>query len=252
MLDYTLLNESELIELLQNGDKLAEEELYNRNRKFISYVLKNFKILAKDRDEVYNVASIGFIKAVRKFDLSRNLKLSTFCYPYILGEVSMFYRNEYDTFAFRLSRPDYDNVKLIKKTIRNFVKEHGREPLDEEISAITDIQVEEIKFLSCISGSFSSIDREILDKDEKADTNVLKDRISVNSFENDTCELLVLYNAIQKLSTREQTIIKKHYFEDKTHSQIAKELGTSQSCVTRTLKRIYPKLKEILEGEDDE
>ena len=55
MLDYTLLNESELIELLQNGDKLAEEELYNRNRKFISFVLKNFKILAKDRDEVYNV-----------------------------------------------------------------------------------------------------------------------------------------------------------------------------------------------------
>ena len=140
---------------------------------------------------------------------------------------------------------------MIKKTIRNFVKEHGREPLDDEISAITNIPVEEIKFLSCISGSFSSIDREILDKDEKADTNVLKDRISVNSFENDTCELLDLYNAIQKLSTREQIIIKKHYFEDKTHSQIAKELGTSQSCVTRTLKRIYPKLKQIMEGNND-
>ena len=251
MLDYTLLNESELIELLQNGDKLAEEELYNRNRKFISFVLKSFKVLPKDREEIFNVASTGFIKAVRKFDLSRNLKLSTFCYPYILGEVSKFYRDEYDTFAFRLSRPDYDNVKLIKKTIRNFVKEHGREPLDDEISAITNIPIEEIKFLSCISGSFSSIDREILDKDEKADTNVLKDRISVNSFENDTCELLDLYNAIQKLSTREQIIIKKHYFEDKTHLQIAKELGTSQSCVTRTLKRIYPKLKEIMEGNND-
>lgn len=251
MLDYTLLNESELIELLQNGDKLAEEELYNRNRKFISFVLKSFKVLPKDREEVFNIASIGFIKGIRKFDLSRNLKLSTFCYHYILGEVSKFYRDEYDTFAFRLSRPDYDNVKLIKKTIRNFVKEHGREPLDEEISFITNISVEEIKFLSCVSGSFSSIDREILDKDEKANTNVLKDRISVNSFENDTCELLDLYEAIQKLSTREQIIIKKHYFEDKTHSQIAKELGTSQSCVTRTLKRIYPKLKEIMEGNND-
>lgn len=251
MLDYTLLNESELIELLQNGDKLAEKELYNRNRKFISFVLKSFKVLPKDREEVYNVASIGFIKATRKFDLSRNLKLSTFCYPYILGEVSRFYRDEYDTFAFRLSRPDYDNVKLIKKTIRNFVKEHGREPLDEEISAITDIPVEEIKFLSCISGSFSSLEKGVLDKDGEENTNLFKEAVSINSFENDTCELLDLYNAIQKLSTREQIIIKKHYFEDKTHLQIAKELGTSQSCVTRTLKRIYPKLKEIMEGNND-
>lgn len=251
MLDYTLLNESELIELLQNGDKLAEEELYNRNRKFISFVLKSFKVLPKDREEVFNVASIGFIKATRKFDLSRNLKLSTFCYPYILGEVSKFYRDEYDTFAFRLSRPDYDNVKLIKKTIRNFVKEHGREPLDEEISAITDIPVDEVKFLSCVCGSFSSLEKGVLDKDGEENTNLFKEAISIESFENDTCELLDLHNAIQKLSTREQTIIKKHYFEDKAHSQIGKELGTSQSCVTRTLKRIYPKLKEILEGNND-
>ena len=248
MLDYTLLNESELIELLQNGDKLAEEELYNRNRKFISFVLKSFKVLPKDREEIFNVASTGFIKAIRKFDLSRNLKLSTFCYPYILGEVSKFYRDEYDTFAFRLSRPDYDNVKLIKKTIRNFVKEHGREPLDEEISAITDIPVDEVKFLSCISGSFSSLEKGVLDKDGEENTNLFKEGVSVNSFENDTIEKIDLLKAISKLSTREQQLIKMYYFEDKTHSQIAKEIGTSQSYVTRTLKKCYPKLKDILEG----
>ena len=250
MLDYTLLKESELIELSQNGDKLAEEELYNRNRKFISYVLKSFKVLPKDREEVFNVASTGFIKAVRKFDLSRNLKLSTFCYPYILGEVSKFYRDEYDTFAFRLSRPDYENVKLIKKTIRSFVKERGREPLDEEISAITEIPVEEVKFLSCISGSFSSIDKGVLDKDGEENTNLFKEAISIGSFEYDTCEKLDLINACKKLSTREKLLLKMYYEEDKSHSQIAKEIGTSQSCVTRTLKRTYKKLKDILEGEE--
>lgn len=251
MKNYKLLNERELLELLQNGDKFAEEELYNRNVKFISYVLKNFKIKGEDRDLVFNVASTGFIKAIRNFDLSRNVKLSTIAYPYILGEVSKFFRDEYDTFAFRLSRPDYDNVKLIKKTIRSFVKECGREPLDEEISAITDIPIDEVKFLSCISGSFSSLEKGVLDKDGEENTNLFKEAVSVNSFENDTIEKLDLLKAISKLSTREQIIIKKHYFEDKTHSQIAKELGTSQSCVTRTLKRVYPKLKEIMEGNND-
>ena len=251
MENYKLLNERELLELLQNGDKIAEEELYKRNVKFISYVLRNFKIKSEDRDLVFNVASTGFIKAMRNFDLSRNVKLSTIAYPYILGEVSKFFRDEYDTFAFRLSRPDYDNVKLIKKSIRNFVKEHGREPLDEEISAITDIPVEEVKFLSCVSGSFSSIDKDVFDKDDNANSNLFKDGISVDDFSESSIDKLDLYNAIQKLFTREQIIIKKHYFEDKTHSQIAKELGTSQSCVTRTLKRIYPKLKEIMEGNND-
>ena len=247
MKDYTLLNEKELLELLQNGDKNAEEELYNRNVKFISFVLKKFKVIPKDRTEVFNVASIGFIKAMRKFDLSRNLKLSTFAYPYILGEVSKFYRDEYDTFAFRLSRPDYDNVKLIKKTIRSFVKERGREPVDKEISVITEIPVDEVKFLCCISGSFSSIDREVFDKDDNANSNLFKDGISVDNFDNDVCEKLDLINAIKQLSPREQLLIKMYYEEDKSHSQIAKEIGTSQSYVTRTLKKAYSKLKNILE-----
>ncbi len=191
------------------------------------------------KEDLFQVGCVGLIKAYKKYDESYGAKFTTYAYPYILGEIRKYVREDK---GLKISREISKlNLKIEKATIL-LTQKLMREPSVQEISNYLEIPeyyvVESLKSLSIIE----SIDRPINDDSSKEIT--LKDTIS--SKKENIDELIMLRDEINNLSPLERELLEKRYSEDCTQNETAKILGMSQVQVSRSENKILNKLKTKL------
>lgn len=232
-----------LIILAQKGDKEALNEVVKNNLALVTSISKRFMNRGYEFDDIYQIGCMGLVKAINNFDVSYNVKFSTYAVPMIMGEIKRFLR---DDGIIKVSR----NIKNIAKKIHfdreKLSKKLCREPTVQELSEYSHIDAEDI-VLALESSSNMQYLYDVIHKDDGSPI-MLIDKLSEESAEDtEIIDKIDLKNVLQNLSSRSRQIIMLRYFKDKTQVQVAKMLGISQVQVSRIEKKVLKIMREKLE-----
>jgi RNA polymerase sporulation-specific sigma factor len=241
----TLLSHEETIELIklaQKGDSRAKEILVESNLGLIRSVLKGYASRGIDFEDLFQIGSIGLLKAIDKFDLSFDVKFSTYAVPMIVGEIKRFLR---DDGIIKVSRSLKQVSYLAKRAEEKLSKELGREPTIQEIS--DEIGVEKEEIVMALEASYQP--EYLYDVVHQNDGSALYliDKLSAEEDETvDVVDNIVLKDILSQLKPRDRQVIFLRYFKDKTQIEVANTLGISQVQVSRIEKRIIDDMRKIL------
>ncbi|MFV9510743.1 RNA polymerase sporulation sigma factor SigF [Tepidibacillus sp. LV47] len=241
---HSYLSDEEMKELIiksQNGDQEAKEIIINHNKRLVWSVVQRFLGRGYEADDLFQIGSIGLLKAIDKFDMSFDVKFSTYAVPMIIGEIQRFIR---DDGSVKVSRSLKETGNKVRKVKDELSKELGRLPTIKEIAEKLEISPEDVVFAQEASRTPSSIHETVFEND--GDPITLMDQISDESQEK-WFDKLALYEVIRNLSQRERLIVYLRYFKDYTQSEVAKRLGISQVQVSRLEKKILSTIKDQLE-----
>ena len=228
----------ELIARCQAGDMDAKETLIVENSGLIWSVTRRFLGRGAEADDMYQLACLGFLKAVEGFDLNYGTQFSTYAVPKIAGEIRRFLR---DDGAVKVSRGIKEQAATIKSARNLLTNALGREPTVSEIAEQTGFTPEEIAIAESATASIESIHQVTGDEGFTLES-VLTDTQS----EEELLEQLALRQAIEKLPEREATVIKLRYFHGLTQQRVSKVLGVSQVQISRIEKRVLEKLRVLM------
>jgi len=230
----------ELIKKAQMGDENAKEILVKENSPLIKSVIRWFRDKGVEYDDLYQLGCMGFLKAINNFDVSFNVKFSTYVVPMVVGEIKRFMR---DDGAIKVSRAIKGlNIK-INKFSEQFLMEHGKSPSITDISKQFKIEENEVVMIMDSAKMPMSLYAPLDDADEDGLTVI--DRFD-GQYNEDFVENFALKDLIDKLEERDKKIILLRYFYDKTQSEIAERLGVSQVQVSRLENKILENLKKKL------
>lgn len=228
----------ELIAKCQAGDEEAKEALMIENNGLIWSVTRRFIGRGTETDDVYQLACLGFLKAVEGFDLSYGTQFSTYAVPKIAGEIRRFMR---DDGALKVSRGIKERAGTIKNVRCQLVQALGREPTIEELSDQTGISPEDIAVAESATASVESI-HQITSEEGFTLENVLSDSKSEESI----LEQISLKQAISQLPDREKMVIQLRYFHGLTQQRVSVVLKVSQVQVSRIEKKALEKLRQFM------
>lgn len=238
----TVLKESEKIALLkeikETGSKEARDKLINGNLRLVLSVIQKFANRGEDVDDLFQIGVVGLIKAINNFDLTKEVKFSTYCVPMISGELRRFLR-DYSTVKVSRSLKDLAYKSIQAKEF--LTVQNQREPTVEEIAKYIDAPRSEVVMaLESISDPVSIYEPVYSDS---GDTLYVLDQISdKNSVENWLDEIY-LREAIKSLNEREKKILYMRFFQGKTQVEVANEIGISQAQVSRLEKGALSQIK---------
>lgn len=222
----------ELIALSQAGDKLARQQMIEGNTRLVWSIVQRFASRGADLEDLFQIGCIGLMKSVDKFDLSYEVKFSTYAVPMIIGEIQRFLR---DDGMVKISRSIRELNFKIRHATDDFLKMHERQPTILELASILEVSREEIVMAADALRDPASL-QEQLYENESGDALTLmdqmKDERSEKSFDH-----IPLRELVEKLEKREQMIIYLRYYLDCTQSDIAERLGISQVQVSRLEKK---------------
>lgn len=230
---------NELMIKIKAGDKKAKEEYINSNLRLVLSIVKRFRNRGENLDDVFQIGCVGLIKAIDNFDISQNVKFSTYAVPMIIGEIKRYLR---DNSTLRISRTLKDLAYKAMTIKENYVYQHGEEPTLEYIAKELDVEKEDIVFaLDSLQEIISIYDNAYNDSDN--DNFFVIDQIKDEQNLEEKCTSnIVLQNAIKRLTDREKVIVEKRFFQGKTQIEVAEEIGISQAQISRlersALKRI--------------
>ena len=231
-----------LVKLSQSGDKEAQEKMVKKNIGLVSTIVKKYLNRGYEYEDLFQIGSIGLIKAIKNFDSSYNVRFSTYAVPMIIGEIKRFIR---DDGIIKVSRHMKDTARKIKYAKENFAKEYGRDATIEEISKELCITCEDVILsMECLS----SVDYlyETIHQDDGAPV-MLIDKIGEDKdYGGEIIDKVALNEILNSLKPRERQIIILRYFKDMTQSQIAEILGISQVQVSRLEKKVLEQMKQIM------
>ncbi len=236
-----MLSKEELIEYIRkakNGDEYAKQIIFENNSPLIKSIIKRFRNKGVEYDDLYQIASIGFLKAINNFEESFNVKFSTYSVPMIIGEIKRYMR---DNGAIKVSR----TLKILANKINRFIGEylavHNDSPPIELIAEKFEVSPDDV----VLALDSAKMPLSIYDKfDDDEDGQELIDKIAYSNNEESILNKIQLSNIISTLSEREQKIIILRYFRDKTQSEIAESLGVSQVQVSRIENKIIQKIRQ--------
>lgn len=228
----------ELIARSQAGDEEATQRLVEENSGLIWAVVKRYLCRGTDADDLYQLGCLGFLKAVRGFDLSYGTRFSTYAVPKIGGEIRRFLR---DDGTIKVSRSLKEQSASIKSVRNRLTAALGREPTIQEISSHTGLSPEEIALAETATAATESIQQETGEEGFSLE-NILSDTES----EDQMVEKIALRQAIDALPERERTIIKLRYYHGLTQQRVAKVMEVSQVQVSRIEKKALELLRILL------
>lgn len=229
----------ELIKESQAGSKEADEALILENAGLIWSVVRRFIGRGTEADDLYQLGCLGFLKAVRGFDLEFGTQFSTYAVPKIAGEIRRFLR---DDGAVKVSRGIKERAAAIKICRDKLTSKLNREPTLLEISTETGFTVDEIAIAETATATVESIQQETGDEGFSLE-HILTDSES----EDHLLERISLRQAIENLPERESLVIKLRYFHGLTQDRVAKILSVSQVQVSRIEKKALGKLRSYLD-----
>ena len=236
-MDHTIA----LIQKSHEGDKAAREQLVEENVGLIWCVVKRFYGRGLENEDLFQIGSIGLLKAIDKFDLSYDVKFSTYAVPMISGEIKRFLR---DDGMIKVSRTLKELFYKIFQTREKLLDLLGREPTIEELAEKMQIDKEEIVEALEAGSEVESIYKPIHQKE--GNEIRLMDKLEEKEHrEEKILDHMLLQQLLGTLEKEERTLIYMRYFQDKTQSQVGKELGISQVQVSRMEKKIMENLRKI-------
>lgn len=232
----------ELIKESREGNPTARNQVVEENIGLVWSIVKRFGGRGYEMDDLFQIGSIGLIKAIDKFDLSYQVRFSTYAVPMIMGEIKRFIR---DDGMIKVSRSLKEIASKILREKDRLTREMGREPTLKELCEYTDYNEEEIVMALEANSEVESLYTTIHQSD--GNPIYLIDKLNVNeASEEQLIDHISLKNFIEKLEPKEQKIITLRYYKDKTQSEIAKEIGISQVQVSRIEKKILLQMREML------
>lgn len=233
---------SELLTLLdraQNGDNDACQQVLTENVGLIWSIVKRYSGCGVDADDLYQLGCIGFIKAVKGFDLTYGTQFSTYAVPKIAGEIRRFLRDDGSVKVGRSLREKGQTLFYTRERLRHTL---GREPQLSELAQETGMTVEEVAAVELANGPLESLQQETIDG------LTLESTLGTDSPEEGMVEKIALREAIDSLPERERITILLRFFRGMTQEQAARILKVSQVQVSRLERKGLAKLREILEA----
>lgn len=239
-MDHTLA----LIGLAHQGDKEARDTIFEENTGLIYSVAKRFLGRGVEMEDLFQIGSIGLLKAVDKFDTGFDVKFSTYAVPMIAGEIRRFLR---DDGMLKVSRSIKENCSKVFQTRAELERTLGREPDMEELAHAVNMAPEELAMTMEAGAPVESIYKTVYQGEGTEIT--LADRLEEkeNRQEN-LLNRILLEEVLGKLEKDERRLICMRYFQDMTQTEIAGILGISQVQVSRMEKRIIKQLREFYNG----
>ncbi len=229
-----------LIKRVHEGDKEAREQLIEENMGLVYTVVHRFQGRGCEREDLVQIGCIGLIKAIDHFDLSFDVRFSTYAVPMITGEIKRFLR---DDGMIKVSRMLKESAAKAYRAREELARSRGTEPTLEEIAHETGIAPEDIVLAMEAVSEVESLSQTVYSGD--GSLVLLGDRLPDGQDRNEELlNRLLLKQLLQLLSGEEQEVIRLRYFEDCTQMQVAQRLGMTQVQVSRTERRILKKLRE--------
>lgn len=230
---------SALIKKAKSGDGTAKETLISENVSLIKCIVKRYLNKGVEYDDLFQLACMGFLKAIAGYNEAFETKFSTYAVPMIAGEIKRFMR---DDGSVKVSRAIKQTAKEINGFVSDFSLKNGRKPALGEIAAAFSIEESEVAFLLGSSRMPLSLQSDKGDEEEGGRT--LMDTIASGEGEEELLDKLQLKTALEALSERDRKIIFLRYFRDKTQSEVAGMIGVSQVQISRIESRILKDFKE--------
>ena len=232
-----------LIRKAKQGDASAKETLLVENGNLIKSIVRRYLGKGVEYDDLYQLASMGLLKAINGFDESFGVRFSTYAVPMIAGEIKRFMR---DDGSIKVSRAIKSTAKQINCFIEEYTVVHGAPPTVKQIGEKFDMPESEVVFTMGSTHMPVSIYNQGEYKDEK--TQELLDKLPVEDKQEDLIEILQLKTAIAGLSERDRKVIMLRYFRDMTQNEVANMLGVSQVQVSRIENIIMQNFRMDLTG----
>jgi RNA polymerase sporulation-specific sigma factor len=232
----------ELFSRILKGDKEAREFYIKGNLRLVLSIIQRFSNSNENVDDLFQIGCIGLMKAIDNFDITQNVKFSTYAVPMIIGEIRRYLR---DNNSIRVSRSLRDTAYKAIYTKEALMKLNDKEPTISEIAKEIGISNEDIALaLDAIQNPVSLYEPVY---SEGGDTLYIMDQISDKKNKEDNwIEEMSLKEAMSKLSQRENNIIMLRYFEGKTQMEVAEEINISQAQVSRLEKSALKNMKNHL------
>ena len=227
-----------LFSLMKEGDMVAREELINGNLKLVLSILKKFAGKTDNLDDLFQVGCLGLCKAIDHFDLSYDVKLSTYAVPMILGEIKRYLR---DNSSLRVSRSVKDLAYKILKLKEELITANGVEPTDSYIASV--LGVSEFEISNALESLREPVSMYEPIYNDGGDTIYLFDQIGNKKEEYDLDYKLALDRAMKGLKDRDRLVLEERFIVGKTQMEIASELGISQAQISRIEKNAIKVLK---------
>ncbi|UWG99207.1 RNA polymerase sporulation sigma factor SigF [Dehalobacter sp. DCM] len=242
---FPLLSEEEMMQLLhqaQTGDIDARERLVNCNLKLIFNVIQRFAHRGYELEDLFQIGTIGLIKAIDKFDFSYGVKFSTYAVPMIIGEIRRFLRDDH---PIKVPRSYKELAYKINRSREKLSLELKREPTINEIAKDMDIESEDIiQALEAVQTPASIHDT--LYQDDSDPIYILDQLPEDRDISPVWFEKIALNEVLDKLPAREKDVLIKRFFEDKTQSEIAKTMHLSQVQISRIERAALLRIKQIM------
>ncbi len=237
-----VLSESEkmrLLKLSREGDKKAREELVNGNLRLVLSVIQRFTQRGENLDDLFQVGCIGLIKSIDNFDMSQNVRFSTYAVPMIIGEIRRYLR---DNNSIRISRSMRDTAYKAMQVKERLTTQNLREPTVEEIAKELDLPREDIVMaLESIVEPVSLYEPVYSDG---GDTIYVMDQVGDHNDNNNWMDEIALKEAIRGLNDREKKILNLRFFKGMTQIEVSAEIGISQAQVSRLEKGALERIKK--------
>lgn len=229
------------LRLAKNDDENAKEVLLTENTSLLKSILKRYLGKGVEYDDLFELACMGFLKAISGFDEKFGVRFSTYAVPMIAGEIKRFLR---DDGSIKVSRALKKSAREINRFIEQFSSDFGRQPTPREISEKFNMDESEVVFALGSARMPVSIYEQSDYKDEKSVT--LADRLPAKESGDEMIDRMILKTAIASLPERERKIVFLRYFRDMTQSEVAREIGVSQVQISRIESRIMADLQKKL------
>ncbi|MCM1161780.1 MAG: RNA polymerase sporulation sigma factor SigF [Roseburia sp.] len=231
-----------LILQAKQGDKEARDVLIQENLGLVRHIVKRFAGRGCDMEDLFQIGTIGLIKAIDKFDMDYGVQFSTYAVPLIMGEIKRFLR---DDGLVKVSRSLKENGYRIRQAEEKISHREGRGATLEELAEATSLTREEIVLALEANSEVESIYKPVYQSD--GSQIYLVDQIADK--ENEKEKLLnhmMLTKLLEELDEKEREIITLRYFQDKTQTEVAKKLGVSQVQISRLEKKILIHMRQAL------
>ena len=231
-----------LIGRAHQGDKEARDTLFEENTGLIYSVARRFLGRGVEMEDLFQIGSIGLLKAVDKFDPAFEVRFSTYAIPMILGELKRFFR---DDGMIKVSRSIKENQHRVYLAREKIEKELGREPSLKEIAEMLGMPPEEVAMTLDSAAEVESLYRTVY-QSEGTDISLIDKIPEKEDAEEHLLNRIFLEEILGKLESSDRKLIYMRYFQDMTQTQVAERLGVSQVQVSRMEKRILGKLRQNL------
>lgn len=232
-----------LFPLVHSGDRAAREEFINGNLRLVLSVVQRFSGRGENADDLFQVGCIGLIKALDNFDVSQNVRFSTYAVPMIIGEIRRYLR---DNNPIRVSRSLRDTAYKALQARDLLVSRLDREPTVSEIAKEISLPEEDVVFaMEAIQDPVSLFEPVYNDG---GDAIYIIDQVrDPRQTDSLWLENLAVSEAMRRLTEREQKILRLRFFEGRTQMEVAGEIGISQAQVSRLEKNALQHMRKYVD-----